>query len=111
MMLPLSAPKLRLSSSLRCGARHHSVDVHAFLSLHSNQCIHYLEAQFTEPVFTTVVAQRDQQIALIISPVISRNFTHAKGGKRQKGGKKTIPLWPSVKATKQPLITCGCGAR
>lgn len=88
MMLPLSAPKLRLSSSLRCGARHHSVDVHAFLSLHSNQCIHYLAAQFTEPVFTTVVAQRDPQIALIISPVISHNFTLAKGGKRQKGGKK-----------------------
>lgn len=88
MMLPLSAPKLRLSSSLRCGARHHSVDVHAFLSLHSNQCIHYLAAQFTEPVFTTVVAQRDPQIALIISPVISHNFTHANGGKTTEGGKK-----------------------
>lgn len=88
MMLPLSAPKLRLFSSLRCGARHHSVDVHAFLSLHSNQCIHYLAAQFTEPVFTTVVAQRDPQIALIISPVISHNFRHAKEGENDRRGKK-----------------------
>lgn len=36
-------------SSLRCGAHHHSTFIHAFLSLHNNQCINYTQAQFTDP--------------------------------------------------------------